>query len=175
MIPVYLVILIGLVMFLVEGGAVLRRRKSPVTEIGTKEKIASLIFLGVSLIFIYLGVNMMLGESRPDPGDTGRRLISSTLSAKDVRYVSGRSITKTLADGADELKTGGTVEYTDSLYNKTRVSGNDVLEFNNDEGLEPGQVRIEKRLVKLRKDMMFKYGIRYVVVLPAGQDSVIGK
>lgn len=67
------------------------------------------------------------------------------------------------------------MEYTDSLYNKTRVSGNDVLEFNNDEGLEPGQVRIEKRLVKLRKDMMFKYGIRYVVVLPAGQDSVIGK
>lgn len=163
MIPVYLVILAGVVLFLIDGRVVL---KNPAVGIKAQKEILSLVIFGMSVFFVCVGVNMMLGESYPDPGDTGKTLMSSTLPAKDVRYVSGKSITKTLADGTGELRSGGTVEYKDSLYNKIRVSGKEVLEFRSDKDLTPGQVRIEKHLVKLKRNMMFKYGIRYVVVLP---------
>lgn len=166
MIPVYIVLLIGIAAFLITGHFVLARHVGGDKYLPLKKKCVSLISFALSIILTIMSISFLREEVPPQPGDTGKKLISSTLAAEDVHYISGRSVTKTLKDGVKELKEGGTIEYKDSLYNKVRVSSKDVLSYGKDESLSEGQVKIEKRLVKLKGSLFFKYGICYVIVLP---------
>lgn len=164
MIPDTGVMTAGIILFLFTGADVYRHRKTEMLKITKKRKAVTFVMFILSIAAVTAAVWSMRADGDTLPG--AKKLLSTTLKQRDVEYISGKRLTESLSDDNDGIKNGRTIQYTDSLYNRAEVSPDKILEITEDSNVPDGSVRIDKCLARVKTGIMYRYAIKYRIVMP---------
>lgn len=168
MIPVYVLLIMAVIFFIISGHLALKNRKGMNTvSVKTGRKITVVILFFLAVLFTIMTVGSFRSLAVPDK--TGIKLLSTDIKTSDVQYTAGKKLGTTLADDDSFLSTQDddvSIRYTDSIYNRKTVRRSDVINVIHDKDIPDGQIRIDSCLTKCRTGLFWRYAVKYVIYRP---------